>query len=475
MPSTGRWCCLFFGLPVLVLIVARLALRSSSALRLRVAVEVLGWDGIAEVAREAIGTRILGPRDTASRREWRRLLEALAEADEKYLSPTGRAVVEPDDIAEGHRFLSHLLRTGFETQVELDASRPAFRPFVAADRKLLGDNPDALYFAANLDPSHAYLVRGRKTAEDYFSLAVYAAPCEGCFIREAVSDINDRNLTLGPDGAFDVLVSASRPEGYTGNWLSLGTDPDDAAAGGAAPPLPQKATEEVDADGVVARRGLQLVTRHYYEREVSVLGDTQFPPPTLSIFLAEPETGKVVASPPPPVPTDAAMARSLRAVRRFVEQHSTEFDSDPLKAPSWFSFTPNHFGAPTVSRDGDNEKMGAVDLAYAAGPFKLKPDEALVVEGVMPPCAFANVVLWNRYLQSFESVGRQTSLNRKQMKIAKDGYFKIVIAHQNPGEERASNWLDTMGRPGGTVFWRFVLPEGPIRPINATVLNVHRL
>merc|ERR1712187_139106 len=100
---------------------------------------------------------------------------------------------------------------------------------------------------------------------------------------------------------------------------------------------------------------------------------------------------------------------------------------------------------------------------------KLAVDEALLIEGIMPKCAFANVVLWNRYLQSFDYVTRQTSLNRKQMHIEPDGSFKIALAHQNPGSNW--NWLDTMGREGGTMFWRFLLPEGPVQTPLATVVK----
>jgi hypothetical protein len=104
----------------------------------------------------------------------------------------------------------------------------------------------------------------------------------------------------------------------------------------------------------------------------------------------------------------------------------------------------------------------------------------------MPKCAFANVVLWNRYLQTFD-FGRETSLNRKQMKVNDDSSFKVILAHQKPKPKPASassdssigaenyNYLDTMGRSGGTVFWRFLLPEGKVRRPTATVVKFDSL
>jgi hypothetical protein len=43
----------------------------------------------------------------------------------------------------------------------------------------------------------------------------------------------------------------------------------------------------------------------------------------------------------------------------------------------------------------------------------LKPDEALVIEGRLPRCTFANLVLWKRWMQSLEFRSRRVSLNRR--------------------------------------------------------------
>ena len=51
------------------------------------------------------------------------------------------------------------------------------------------------------------------------------------------------------------------------------------------------------------------------------------------------------------------------------------------------------------------------------------------------------------------------SLNRAQTCSTPTAPFRMVIAHRDPG---VPNWLTTEGRPFGMVFWRFMLPEGPI-------------
>ena len=71
---------------------------------------------------------------------------------------------------------------------------------------------------------------------------------------------------------------------------------------------------------------------------------------------------------------------------------------DPSTAPPFFSLEPNRIGPPQKwSREAQG--MGAVDIAYGAGRFLLRPNESLIIRGALPACRFASVVLWNRYLQ----------------------------------------------------------------------------
>ena len=116
-------------------------------------------------------------------------------------------------------------------------------------------------------------------------------------------------------------------------------------------------------------------------------------------------------------------------------------------------------------RDGGG--YGAVDAAYSACPFVLGADEALLIEGIMPSCRYANITLWNRYLQTFDHRFRQIGLNMAQLDLDDERRFRILIAHQDPGYK---DWLDTEGRAYGTVYCRFLLAEGEIETPKCTVL-----
>jgi hypothetical protein len=78
------------------------------------------------------------------------------------------------------------------------------------------------------------------------------------------------------------------------------------------------------------------------------------------------------------------------------------------------------------------------------------------------------VTIWNRFIQSFDYRNRNISLNRKQTVLESDGSFRMILAHEDPG---VPNWLDTEGRPGGVMFWRFMLPEGEIETPKAQVVK----
>jgi hypothetical protein len=105
-------------------------------------------------------------------------------------------------------------------------------------------------------------------------------------------------------------------------------------------------------------------------------------------------------------------------------------------------------------------------------PYLLGPDDALVVTARWPECRCANVSLWNRQMQTLDYLHGQVSLNRAQTVAERDGTTRIVIAHRDPG---VPNWLSTQGRAFGLVYWRFMLPEGPIETPLAEVVSVDSL
>jgi hypothetical protein len=134
-----------------------------------------------------------------------------------------------------------------------------------------------------------------------------------------------------------------------------------------------------------------------------------------------------------------------------------------------YARVPNLLPRPTSFRGSGVETVGAVDIHYAMAPYLLQPDQALVMEGRLPRCGFANVALWNMHMQTLEYRARRTSLNRAQMRLGDDGSFRVLVAHRDPG---GADWIDTEGHPIGIVFWRILLPEEEPGEIGCRVVEI---
>jgi hypothetical protein len=358
-----------------------------------------------------------------ARQAFEQLIGTLQEAAERFCGPEW-GLQSPDDVAGGLRALAHLLEGGLVGHFEDDPRQPVFRQIVTSTRKSLGDNADAIYFDAAVAPPFTYRVTGRTAGAVYVSFTVEAGGAEGGFPERTAGLINDTHFDVDPDGRFEIFVGGPP---RSRNWLGL--------------------------DGDATR----ITSRHYFEEARSPV----VPPiPDLALSI------DVLDHPGPlPPPSDASVAAGWRRVERYVRSRSLE-QTRPGEGgqPPFVSRDPGAFPPPVPPGD---HALAAADAAYSMAPYVLGPDEALVMTGRWPECRCANVSLWNRHLQTYDFAHRQVSLNRVQTRTGPDGSFRMVVAHRDPG---APNWLDTEGRPFGLVFWRYLLPTGPIEtPIGEVV------
>jgi len=366
----------------------------------------------------------------ASRDAFRELLATLQEIADRYAGDEW-ALFSPDDIAEGLRVILHHVATGLETQFEDDAAAPTFRSIVTPWRKALGDNADAMYHDAKIDPAGTYRIAGRTAGAVYVSFTVEAGAEDGAFPSGTLGVLNDTGFDVDGDGRFALTLGGPKQDR---NWLGL--------AAGAS----------------------RITVRHYWEQS-----SPPAIPPAPDLALKIELVGGEVA-PSPRAPSDESVAQSIRRMARYVRSRTVDLIAKPGvgEAPAFVSRIPNVFAAPV--KPGAHA-LAAADAAYSLAPYVLGPDEALVISGRWPDCRCANVNLWNRQLQTYDYLRHQVCLNRSQMKLEADGSFRVVIAHRNPG---MPNWLDTEGRPFGLVFWRFMLPEGAIATPEAEVITLER-
>ena len=265
------------------------------------------------------------------------------------------------------------------------------------------------YHYAAIDPRRTYRLRGR--AGDA------ALPERDRLRRARLTDAGARGSSacatiatceIAADGSFELVLS---PDRHDGDWLKL------------------------DHDAVA------LVTRDY---------------------LVDPVTGRrcewsitTDGPAPPPRHTDADTARRIRAATAFLRELFGIFPLalDPAKANT----VDEPYAQPPVTYG-----WAAGDAAYAMGSFDLAPDQALVIEGTSPPCAFWNLCLWNPFLQTFDYRHERVTINGGQLGVGPGDPWSIVVAHEDPG---VPAWLSTAGHRRGLLWFRwFLADELPSRP-----------
>jgi hypothetical protein len=333
------------------------------------------------------------------------------------------------DVVEGYRYVGQLLSAASELFFEADPEHPRLASIVSPARKLQGDNPDAIYHYARISGLRSYRIFGRVDNECYTSFTIHGRAPDGALAGPLLGDVNDRQFQIDEDGSYLLTLSATE---QPGNWLRL--DP--------------------DAHCVVVRSYFQLGTSAQNDMNVSV--------------RIEIETIEDL-DPPAPL-NDEVFSERMREGIAFLRQTTLgqPLPNTPSPAP-FVSQEPNVLPVPFSFRDSGLPVPGAADIFYAMGRWRLNTDEALVMTGTLPSCPFANVMLWNRHMQTLEYRSRRSSLNQSQIQLEPDGSYRIVIAHRDPG---VPNWLDCEGHHSGTIFWRFLLPESDPTRTECEVLPV---
>lgn len=354
-------------------------------------------------------------------------LAALVRAIEDDVQDPVRSYGDAQARAAARAYALNALHHGLQFWLDADPARPVFHRWFTQTKKLLGDNQDAVYYGTAIDPTRTYRIRGNVHGACYTSFTVEAGTQGAHMSTHLSSTLNDTEFDVAPDGSYEILAGPG-----LGGRNRLGFDPDSGS----------------------------ITTRHYYEWEQSVIDHPYFQVPLTITPVDDPGA--------PPIPDDAAVATGIRRVITFVRTSTVDFLKGERVRPAWVSEVPNQFVDPPAEGGHDEIGYAAIDNVYRQARFVLGPGEALEIRGRFPRCRFANVMLFNRHMQTLPQRTRRSSLNRRQTVLEPDGSFRMVVSATDPG---VPNWLDTGGMPYGIVFWRFLLTEEPIPPLETRVLT----
>jgi len=347
----------------------------------------------------------LPARDAERDRE--RLLTGLAWSDFcDRLKAAGEIVLAPGapdtetDRAEGFRYLATLASAGIRHAFDLaHPEHPRFLRNPDSASKWGAENADNLYLLAKIRSDRRYRIVGRRHSAFTFLIE----------IKEGYMQLGrDRNfatleasqLEVAPDGSFEIALSRER---QPGNWLPLHPD------------------------------ATQVLIRQYFQdwqREV---------PAEFRIF----EEGAQGVPPEPESP--ARVARLLDEAGHWI--HAT--------ASVWADWVSAIRAAHVPGRLAPARRFagGADDIFYGNDAYRLRPDQALLLEFEPPDARYWHVQLVDLWFGSLDYANRQTSLNGHQLRRDADGRVRVVVAHEDPG---VPNWLDTAGHAEGILQYRYV-------------------
>src|SRR5215510_2312927 len=111
------------------------------------------------------------PGGAETSRAFHELLDTVRELEERFT--LGDRPIDEHAVLEGYPWIFSILAVGLDAYVWADTDRPRFVDIVGPYRKWGGDNADAHYLFAPIDPNRTYRVSGRRYDSVYLSVTVY--------------------------------------------------------------------------------------------------------------------------------------------------------------------------------------------------------------------------------------------------------------------------------------------------------------
>jgi hypothetical protein len=322
-----------------------------------------------------------------------------------------------------------ILSEGYLCRVYTDAKRPVFMPLWNYAYNQGGPDPDYVYSTAEIDAHGVYRISGYRGTQRFVEVTqqgfdMMSPEDMGAGGPVPATHDLDEDVTLAADGYFSAILSATRPEGYDGDWWEMGE--------GTRRLLMRKCscdwTHEVDARVAIERLddGGADMTPEETARRFS----------DLAAWI------------------EGMIGFDMQLVRYYREHH----------------------GVNTFLRSTKVDEMGGLPKqAYYDGIHEITDDEALILETPLPSeCRYWQALVADDRFCTIDWVNRQSSLNDAQAHIDTDGWFRAVISQRDPG---VPNWLDKGDYPWGIIQMRWnranEYPDPTIKKVPVADVRTH--
>ncbi len=334
----------------------------------------------------------------------------------------------PSDVerAEWYRFLSRMVRNGFERMVEnCEPDRPRLRD--APWRQSINvQSPDQDHLMCEfVDGRHAYRIRGDRGTIPYFVMAVWTAPQPADLGArdwaprgvDGLAEFDPTNLQttaflasgdidFAPDGTFEVILAADPPER---NGLAL------------AP----------DSTGVLIR---------------TVFSDrAKESPPSITIERLDAPRPRPIR----PVEMAEGLAKAGQIVVGYAELVRAWWHDNLSQRPNTIDFS-----EATYLSNG-----GVLDRLHGFGAWQKPADRALVVRFMPAVCEHWILQVCNRWQENLDVYeDGQGYITKFTASLEADGSVVAIMADRDPGV--GGNWIDTFEHEAGVFSLRLIQTEG---------------
>ena len=324
------------------------------------------------------------------------------------------------ELLEGLRVLARATALCSELSLDVDHDAPWLFSMNTEARLIGGPAPDGEYFLAMIDGRHRYRLHGRRGTSAYLGFQVLAG--RGLTPRRMGAYVSDRDLSLGDDGSFALVLASQEPTaGELGGdrWIPI---PEDSSA---------------------------ILVREYIADRASE---------TLAELAIEPLDRPALPLPP----TDEVLAEQLTGMAWSIAKLTTLHRT----------IRPELLERPNQLVTAEAAELGAADTTpdnlYMIGTFRLDPDQALIIDMVPPDTRWWSVTVENIWHECIDPRRRRSSITNAGAVTDGQGRARIVIAATDPAVD---NWLDTGGRHRGFVTVRWLdNPDPP--PVTTRVLPI---